>query len=289
MGKHCNKMISCSACLGMIFAFLGGISYLILRGMREAILLDLDEYSEIKTEWETRPFTELTMVPQEQYCPSKFPTLVAWDNWPGLDVMCFCNSDSRYPSTIGTKCEGDRAATTRCSTREALPTLYLGVLDGYKICGRRGAQQFSEAVRPQEGADGNIKCPSGTVPCDPDAFKTPVFKDGLLEDVNHKAHSVTCVESVEFCPITFALLRYNKDVDPYPILKYSKLAGNLPILKMKVSADQPCLRPSYYNAEKSLFFKDEIRKQMSPCPKSEYFDTLTDPRWIQIPGDYAVS
>ena len=28
---------------------------------------------------------------------------------------------------------------------------------------------------------------------------------------------------------------------------------------------------------------------MSPCPKSKYFDTLTDPRWTQVPGGYSVS
>ena len=118
-----------------------------------------------------------------------------------------------------------------------MPTIYLGILDGYKICGKRGGMQFRKAIRPVEFRDGSIKCPQNTVPCDKSAFETPVFKDGLLEDLNHKAHFVICTENPEWCPITNFLLRFDpKSGDP-PTLKYSKLASNLPILKMKMSAD----------------------------------------------------
>ncbi len=143
MGKHCDRMIHVTACLSILFAILGGTSYLILRGMREQVLINLDEYSEIKTEWDTIPFIDVTLMPKDVNCPVHFPALVAWDNWPGLDVMCYCNSEANYGSVVGEPCTGSRADSTRCSTREAVPTLYLGVLDGYKICGRRGGKKFS--------------------------------------------------------------------------------------------------------------------------------------------------
>ena len=68
-----------------------------------------------------------------------------------------------------------------------------------------------------------------------------------------------------------------------------KKAVNLPLLKFKISENQPCLRPSYYPGDDSDFFEDEIRKGMTPCPKNEYFDTLTDPRYMRIPGDFSIS
>jgi hypothetical protein len=63
MGKHCDRMIHVTACMSIIFAILGGITYLILREMREEILINLDEYSELKTEWDINPFIDVTLVP----------------------------------------------------------------------------------------------------------------------------------------------------------------------------------------------------------------------------------
>lgn len=60
-------------------------------------------------------------------------------------------------------------------------------------------------------------------------------------------------------------------------------------MKLKLFDDDPCLRPSYYPQDADHFFTDEIRKTMAPCPKSEYFDTLTDPRYKLIPGGYTLS
>ena len=28
---------------------------------------------------------------------------------------------------------------------------------------------------------------------------------------------------------------------------------------------------------------------MTPCPKNEYFETLTDPRYVRVPGDFSIS
>ncbi len=89
-----------------------------------------------------------------------------------------------------------------------------------------------------------------------------------------------CVEDLTFCPITNFLIRYDPNINKAPILKYAKAANSLPLLKIKISENQPCLRPSYYNSEQSRFFDDEIRSGLAPCPKSDYFDTLTDPRWF---------
>jgi len=43
-----------------------------------------------------------------------------------------------------------------------------------------------------------------------------------------------------------------------------------------MSQDQPCLKPSFYQGEGVNYFEDEIRQRMTPCPTSEYFDTVFD-------------
>ena len=60
-------------------------------------------------------------------------------------------------------------------------------------------------------------------------------------------------------------------------------------MKVKLFDNQPCLRPSYYPLDSDHFFTDEIRRTMTPCPKSEFFDTLTDPRYTLVPGGYTLS
>lgn len=49
-------MVHVTACFGVFFAILSGAFYLVLRGMRSNVLLNLAEYRELKGEWEATPF-----------------------------------------------------------------------------------------------------------------------------------------------------------------------------------------------------------------------------------------
>ena len=98
MGKGCNKMVHVSACVSVFFALVSGALYLILRGMRSNVLLNLAEYRQLKREWETVPFVEVVVSPAGEACPWTHPVLVAFDEWPGLDIACSCTSDSEFSS-----------------------------------------------------------------------------------------------------------------------------------------------------------------------------------------------
>ena len=100
------------------------------------------------------PFIDVTVVQADQFCPQTHPALVAFDIWPGLNQMCYCNNESDLETVYGEGCTGDRRATTKCTGRPAIPTLYLPVLNGYKVCGKRGGKAFREAQRPVVGSDG---------------------------------------------------------------------------------------------------------------------------------------
>lgn len=80
--------------------------------------------------------------------------------------MCYCEPSADYDTVYRTSCQDERAETTKCTTREAIPTLYAGVLHGQKICGERGGQSFKKAKRLEDNGRGYLVCPAGTKPCD---------------------------------------------------------------------------------------------------------------------------
>ena len=182
MGKHCNRTVHISACLAILFACFSGISYLVMRSMRNKVLLDLDEYFEIKRDWETNPFTAVTIVRAEDECPASHPALVISDYWQGLEIVCFCSSASGFSTSIGQACDGDRAESTKCETREAIPSMFLPVLNGYKVCGDRSADPFHKVQRPIDNGQGELYCPQGTLPCDESIFETPILKEDAIAD-----------------------------------------------------------------------------------------------------------
>ena len=122
--------------------------------MREKTLLNLDEYSEIVHEWDTMPYVSIALVKADDPCPPSHPSLMFYDNWPGLDVMCYCEPSADYDTIYRTSCQDEREETTKCSTREAIPTLYLGVLDNQKVCGERGGAAFKKAKRLEDNGQG---------------------------------------------------------------------------------------------------------------------------------------
>ena len=168
MGKHCDRCVHVTACLSVFWGVLSGIIYLVLAAMREQILINLGEYNELKREWDTKPFVEMFPVKSTDSCPRSHPVLVAFDEWPGLDVMCSCTSDAAFESVYGEACSGERGETSKCVTKPAVPTLYLPILDGYKICGKRGGKAFKDVTRPEISQSGVLYCPKDTVPCDKD-------------------------------------------------------------------------------------------------------------------------
>ena len=47
----------------------------------------------------------------------------------------------------------------------------------------------------------------------------------------------------------------------------------------------PCLRLGFSPGDKDSYFKDELRRDMTPCPPHPYFDTKVDTRYDFVPGD----
>ena len=117
-------------------------------------------------EWDTIPFTSVAIVKAEDQCPILHPTLVITDTWPGLDIMCYCEPSADFDTVYRSFCEEERAASTKCKNRDAIPTMYLGVLQGQKVCGKHGGTSFKKAQRPVDQGNGYLLCPAGTVPCD---------------------------------------------------------------------------------------------------------------------------
>ena len=84
--------------------------------------------------------------------------------------------------------------------------MYLGVINGYKMCGQRAGNAFKNAKRPIEDG-GELKCPEYYVPCDSSAF--PVTKAEALANALHPANFVICVENLDQCPITNFEISYD--------------------------------------------------------------------------------
>ena len=256
MGKHCDRFVHVTACLSTLFAAFSSIAYFVIQGMRDKVLINLEEYREVFHDWETVPFTSVALASGDQGCPVTFPDLVIYDSWPGLEVMCYCIPGSEYSSVVGEACSGTRGGSTKCSSRESIPTMHLGVLNGYKICGRRGGEPFYSAKRPVEDNLGFLVCPENTVACDDSVL--PATVQDSQADPNHPVNFLICAASEEECPITHFEVGYNADTDNL-IVRTKKRATNLPLLRLKLSHDEPCLKPSYYPDERSNYFDDEIR------------------------------
>ena len=153
-------------------------------------MLNLDEYREVKHEWDTVPFVSVALVREDQYCPITHPVLALYDIWPGLDIMCYCEPSATPSTAYGKQCEGDASETQKCITREAIPTMYLGVINGYKMCGKRAGLAFKQAKRPVVDGD-ELKCPEYYVPCDNNAL--PATKAEALANELHPANFVICM------------------------------------------------------------------------------------------------
>jgi hypothetical protein len=255
--------------------------------MRQKTLLNLDEYSEVLHEWGTVPFTSVAIVKGEQRCPVTHPALVLADVWPGLDIMCYCEPSADFSTVFKSACLDGRAGSTKCYERQAVPTLYLGVINGYKVCGERGGDPFRNSKRPIVSNKGTMVCPRDTVPCDDSVFKKTVTEEEVLADPEHPVNFLICAEQVEDCPITNFDLSYNEAADNL-IISIHKRATNLPLLKFKLSEEQPCLKGSYYPGDSSNYFQDEIRKGMAKCPATK-FETIVDPRYKEVTGGYSIA
>ena len=170
MGKHCDRCVHVTACIATLFAILSSVAFIVLAGMREETLLNLDEYHEIVHEWDAIPYVSVAIVKAEDRCPVSHPSLLIYDSWPGLEIKCYCEPSAEFKTVYGVACLDGRADTTKCITRDAIPTLYMGVLNGQKVCGERGGASFKNAKRPIDQGNGYLKCPADTVPCDEDVF-----------------------------------------------------------------------------------------------------------------------
>ena len=61
MGKHCDRMVHVTACLATLLAGMSCVAYFVIQGMREKILLNLEEYREVTHDWDTVPYTEVAI------------------------------------------------------------------------------------------------------------------------------------------------------------------------------------------------------------------------------------
>ena len=73
MGKHCNRMTHVVGCIATLFGIFSAVCYMVIQKIRVQTLLNLEEYNEAAREWDTNPFTELTIAPADKSCPPNFP------------------------------------------------------------------------------------------------------------------------------------------------------------------------------------------------------------------------
>ena len=203
--------------------------------------------------------------------------------------MCYCEPSAEYSSGYNKDC-GYTKGSTKCFEREAIPNMFLGSLEGYKICATRGAKPFKIAQRPVDIGGGILGCPTDTFACDEDVFTNKtVTVDQVLADPEHKANFMVCAGRLDQCPITTMDIVFNQDLGRFSITT-TKRAVNLPLMSFKLSQEQPCLSPTHWSGDQSNLFVDEVRKTVSPCPENEYFeDVKLDPRYQLIPGGYEIN
>ena len=72
-------------------------------------------------------------------------------------------------------------------------------------------------------------------------------------------------------------------------VKYDTRAVNLPVLRVLMRSDFPCLRSQYTPNDPSGYFRDEMRRDMSPCPRHPYFETRIDLRYDRVAGDLEIN
>lgn len=232
MGKCCDRTVHLAGCFATLFAVLSSISYLVLQGLRERTLLNLDEYNEVYREWDTVPYVSVAIVPSKEPCPPTHPSLMLYDSWPGLQLVCYCEPSAEYDTGYNTSCDG---ASSKCSEREAIPNMYYGAINGHKICGARGGRAFKNAQRPQDNGSGILECPTDTLPCDDNVFtNTTVTVDQVLADPGHAANFVICAQEQKNCPITSIDINYDWTSEKFSI-RTKKRATNLPLINFKLS------------------------------------------------------
>ena len=111
----------------------------------------------------------------------------------------------------------------------------------------------------------------------------------MLADPIHPANFMVCAQKEDQCPITSIEVVYKESEDKFSITT-NKKAVNLPLMSFRLSQDQPCLSPAFWSGDQSNLFVDEVRKTMSPCPDSEYFEgVIYDPRYTLVPGGLLIN
>ena len=108
----------------------------------------------------------------------------------------------------------------------------------------------------------------------------------MFNNPSHPGNFVTCVKDVSECPITSITLRKQGNQLAFA---YNKQAVSLPILKVMLRSDFPCLRTGYTSGIDGNYFRDEVRRDMTPCPRHSYFETRIDTRYDFVAGSLSIN
>ena len=131
----------------------------------------MENSADLPRDWTTRPFVSVRVL-DVAYDPLNAPKCqdiaggehedVFTAVWPGTSVACDCtegkNVDDPRMFILGKSCP---KSTSVCKSIQGWPPIRQSVMNGRRICGKRGGESFVEAVR----VNALGQCPEGLQKC----------------------------------------------------------------------------------------------------------------------------
>lgn len=103
----------------------------------------------IGLDWTKTPFVSPIIVSSKDDCPATHPEPMIYDIWMGLIENCFCQDGSELEGTRGEgNCKAKAANSPYCRSRPSINPVLRNNIDGWKICGKRGGEDFLNTKRP---------------------------------------------------------------------------------------------------------------------------------------------
>jgi hypothetical protein len=150
----------------------------------------------------------------------------------------------------------------------------LGKFYSYKICAKRYGAPFNKVTRPSNALS-NPECPMGHQTCG-----------------TGSVNKVTCAPKDHLCPINDIVITDSISnvpsgyqtamLDQGYVVAFSNKSSNLPIVRLKLTEEQPCVNPTEYSASTSRKLYALLNQSSYNNCYTKLADAYNDPRYSKI-------
>lgn len=145
----------------------------------------------------------------------------------------------------------------------------------YKICGKREGEPYYRAYKPTSTVGGGSKCPNGYKVCG-------------TGQPDHQS----CVRDNHLCPLNDIIISESTStvqegysqamLDGGMSVTFSSQSTGMPIVRMRLTEEQPCADPTQYTASRGRYLYRLLRQTSYYSCSHAIADSYTDSRYDKI-------